>query len=365
MNAIAHSLLGLPNLHPILVHFPIVLLPLAVLIDLVAVLRRSPIWSRAATGFYVLGALAAWITAEAGEEAVHSLENVPATTQPLLSEHSDLGHYTLWLFAALAAIRLVLWWRDHRSDRLSMIAVRGVVVVAGLIGLGVLYETADHGGRLVYQHGLAIEVAPASASPSANESTESEAAPTATVGRQQLQKLDDGTLLWQPVGSGTAVLTEVTETAPGTDLQAVQSVEPGAESKGVDIKLDGAITLVLHERADDGQISARLDLGRFQGSAGLVERLGEGHRVDFSIADGKARISRDGSELDADAASVPEGTVDLALSAAGRHLKGMMDGKTVAHGHADSTGPGQAGIELSGSGTVTLYELRFTPLDED
>jgi uncharacterized membrane protein len=365
MNELAQRLLDIPNLHPMVVHFPIVLLPLAVLVDLIAVLRRRVDWARVAAAFYALGALAAWFAAEAGEEAVEGLHDVPARVQPLLSEHSDLGHYTFWLFAALAVLRLAVWWRDRDSAALSLTAARWVIVLIGLGGLGLLLDTAEHGGRLVYRHGLAVET---TAATTASISSASESADQPVpAGRQRLQHLFDGSLVWQPVGEGPAVLTGVTEAAPGTDLSAVRSVHPGEESAGIEIELDGPLSLILPAPSqEDVQISTRLDLSEFDGTAGLIVRLNGDHEVEFSLStSGAAQISKDGSELDQGAISRSEGAVELALSAAGRHLKGMVDGATVAHGHADSSGAGLAGLELSGTGVVRLYELRLTPLDKE
>jgi len=170
MNEIAQRLLDLPNLHPMVVHFPIVLIPLAVLVDLVAVARRRLDWARGAAGLYLLAALAAWLAAEAGEEAVEGLANVPSDVRPLLHEHMHLGHYTFWLIAGLAVVRLLLWWRDRKSTSMSLLGLRWAVALVGLIAVGLLIDAAEHGGRLVYRHGLAVQVSAAADAPHSDAS---------------------------------------------------------------------------------------------------------------------------------------------------------------------------------------------------
>ena len=82
-----------PNLHPLLVHFPIAILFVAVAIDATSlVLREKPFWRNAAMMMYILGGVSILATYLAGKQAADlvflSLEGNAA-----LTEHADLG---LW-----------------------------------------------------------------------------------------------------------------------------------------------------------------------------------------------------------------------------------------------------------------------------
>lgn len=146
---------SLPNLHPAIIHFPIALLSVAVVADLLALVVRRQDWLyRAAALLWAFGGLGAWAAVEAGEDAAHSLSHLPPQVVEHLSTHSDWGHYTLYVVGPLVLLRLALaWWdRDFRQT-----ALRVLHLVAGVVAVGMVFYTADLGGGLVYEHGVAVE----------------------------------------------------------------------------------------------------------------------------------------------------------------------------------------------------------------
>jgi len=140
-----------PNVHPLLVHFPIALLSAAVVVDLVAWgFGRHRGLRHAATLLYVLGtvsAVAAYLTGRAASQTVW----LPGMAHAVVSEHWDWAWRTVWFFAVVTAARLVLL-RPSRTDPGA--AVVAALALVGLLGFGLLAETSDRGGRLVYQHGV-------------------------------------------------------------------------------------------------------------------------------------------------------------------------------------------------------------------
>ncbi|MEM7352704.1 MAG: DUF2231 domain-containing protein [Acidobacteriota bacterium] len=146
---------SLPNLHPLSVHFPIALLPVAILFDLCGlVLQRHPWLERAAPLLYGLAAAGAWVAEWAGERATESLADVPQATEALIARHSDLAHTTVWAMAVLAVLRLSVTLFDGATLRRVL---RGIVLLLGLATLGLLLYVADLGGALVYRHAVAVD----------------------------------------------------------------------------------------------------------------------------------------------------------------------------------------------------------------
>ena len=140
-----------PNIHPLLVHFPIALLCAAAAVDVVGwVFRRNRPLRQLATLLYVLGtggAVAAYVTGRAASQTIW----LPGMAQAVLRQHWDWALRTVWFFGIVTAIRLVLLRPSRRDPSHAIVATFALV---GLVGIGLLLETGDRGGRLVYQHGV-------------------------------------------------------------------------------------------------------------------------------------------------------------------------------------------------------------------
>ena len=141
-----------PNLHPIVVHFPIALLTAAIVVDLVSLfMHRRTTVRDAATWLYCAGAamaILAYFTGRTGADAMSLTDRVT----PLVNEHSDWAFRTTWFFAFFASVRLAISY-ILPPRRLIL----GVAFVVALAGLAMLIETAEHGARLVFQHGLGVQ----------------------------------------------------------------------------------------------------------------------------------------------------------------------------------------------------------------
>lgn len=374
---------SLPNLHAALVHFPLALLPLAVGFDLACLLRRRAWLDHAATLLWALGALVAWATLAAGKRAADGFSDVPPRVQPAIGEHSDWAHWALYLFAAVAAVRLVLWWRDRVRERPSALPVRWLAAVAALAGLWLLFETAEHGGALVYEHGLGVRAGAAAVGTGQSTTPgDSRGVAGAPAGRPTLparegdareagaptapERLPDGTLVWRPGPGDAGAVGTVLTPAAGTSADAVRA-EAGAD--GLTLHVSGTVLLLLPETFGDVQVDAELAPEDFAGTVGVAHHVAGDAGGLFTLgSDGAATLvdRRAGEDevLGRSEVAVPEGTVTLAVSAAGSHLKGLVDGKTVAHGHVAADPPGACGLWLDGKGTVRLVSLTVTPLEE-
>jgi uncharacterized membrane protein len=142
-----------PNLHPLLVHFPIALLYAAAAVDLVGCgFRCNRPLRQAATLLYGLGtggAIAAYLTGRAASRNIW----LPGMAQAVLGQHWDWAWRTVWFFGIVTVVRLVLLRRSRPEPSPALIAALALV---GLVGIGLLFETGDRGGRLVYQHGVGV-----------------------------------------------------------------------------------------------------------------------------------------------------------------------------------------------------------------
>ncbi len=379
MNELVQSYTSLPNLHPALVHFPIALLPVALLFDLLGLATQQRWLARSATLLWALAFLGAGAAYWAGRQAADALVGVPAQVQVHIGTHSDWALYTLWTLGVVAGLRLAVTWHDRHGDRLSLRLARWGLLAAGLVALGLVMFTADLGGGLVYQHGIAefAEVTDEHAHDAPVKSADEEQRPkevpidtTAEPGpaTDRLVKNEDGTLLWSPLPDDGEALGTVLSAAPGSSLDAVTVAEPVSDGEGLRLTVNGRSLLVLPGTFGDVQVDARLDLSAFAGSVGLIHHVQSAETAGLFIVStsGTAAlvVLEDGKTetLDEQDAELTSTLVTLAVSSSGRHLKGLIEGKAVTHGHVSPGAAGGCGLLLDGNGTIGVVSVRLTPL---
>ncbi len=151
-------MIDVAHIHPMLVHFPIVLFLLAVAIEFIVLLKKGDLaakdcLSTAALVALLLAALAAIAAASFGDIALDKAVELGFDKAPL-EQHEELGFTTLWILTGLALWQTFARWRGLRLN-----AVMGWTFFAvSLVGIGVLLTAAYFGGELVYS--LGVNVAP-------------------------------------------------------------------------------------------------------------------------------------------------------------------------------------------------------------
>jgi uncharacterized membrane protein len=148
-----------PNPHAVAVHFPVALLPCALLLDLACIVFRKRIWlDRAATTLYVLGTVAAAAAYQSGRMAAATMWEIAGPAQAVLADHQDLALLTLLAYCVVAALRAAVTWLSREDWRIKLGFFRLLALVASAAALVLLLLTADHGGALVYRYGLGTTI---------------------------------------------------------------------------------------------------------------------------------------------------------------------------------------------------------------
>lgn len=140
--------------HPLIVHFPLVLLPLSVILDLLALGWSKAHWHGLAYGILWLGAVLSATAVLSGNAAADAYRKNPQV-QALVSAHENWATWTLLLFVALALNRLPLQLQGRLHGGHFKIWL--VVAVAGCI---LLWVTGYTGGELVYKYGVGVNINP-------------------------------------------------------------------------------------------------------------------------------------------------------------------------------------------------------------
>jgi uncharacterized membrane protein len=146
MNPFA-ALRPLPFVHPLLVHFPVVLLVGAAALDAFALAIRSRRPAVAARWMLWAGTLAAGLAVWSGHESAEALEHqVGRDAAALIDLHHDWAIVVLVGAAILSVSRLVFGERRFRAAAVVLAIVLAVTVAI----------VAHLGGQLVYLHGVAV-----------------------------------------------------------------------------------------------------------------------------------------------------------------------------------------------------------------
>lgn len=140
------------NIHPIVVHFPIALLTVYSLFELVrfARVREKLSWFEIKAVLVILGtlgALLAWLT---GPEIVGSRLN---------EMHGLFGTFTLVVFSIIA-LAYALQWKWPFNPYSNFVLKSSVIVTLSLLGLALVTITGGLGGAMVYDTHLDPLMAP-------------------------------------------------------------------------------------------------------------------------------------------------------------------------------------------------------------
>lgn len=153
------------NIHPLLVHFPVALLTLYAIFEILPAARwyGTLPWAAIQTILVVIGELGALAALLTGETAEHAIND--RSLRPLIETHSNFATTTAIIFGILAVVRIKKWIRTEHPLLLAnsypkLIAgvdavinfvlstpVRILLALAGLITITI---TGGLGGAIVY-----------------------------------------------------------------------------------------------------------------------------------------------------------------------------------------------------------------------
>lgn len=151
---------GWDAMHPLLIHFPIVLLLLAPPFVLIAAILRPPKnrpYMTVALSMLLLGTLSLFLAASSGEDAAE-LADRDGAVNAVISTHEALASTCEILFSVLSACfaGIYIWPRVSRRVETRITSTVVPLVFVSIYSMGLLYliNTAHAGGRLVHEFGI-------------------------------------------------------------------------------------------------------------------------------------------------------------------------------------------------------------------
>ena len=171
----------LAAMHPLIVHAPLVLIPVAILFELLHLVVPKAGLRLAAVLLLAGGVAGAILATETGESAEHRTEQVTPGAEDitvpgvvpqavaegnLLETHARLGELTRNLYGLLLVVEAGLLaasapalarFRGGWSLSAGMARItRGAWMLTAVVGLAVVVLTGHYGGTLVYSHAVGI-----------------------------------------------------------------------------------------------------------------------------------------------------------------------------------------------------------------
>jgi uncharacterized membrane protein len=140
-------------LHAQIVHFPIALLLTYILFEIIGIITGREFFSKAAHLILLLGVIALVFAVLTGNQAEQLARKIHKETAILhaIEEHENYANIALWYFTALLVVRTALVIKKKFIGYLKY-----SFIVLSLIGAFLIFETGEHGGKLVYDYGVGI-----------------------------------------------------------------------------------------------------------------------------------------------------------------------------------------------------------------
>ncbi len=344
------------NVHPLIVHFPIALLVIAVLADFLGLILKRFQWLRpAALWLYVIGVLgtvAAYISGKEAAEVVH----FPAPAYAVVSTHADLALYTMLFFGVYALVRLLAAWKHW--DQKTNVALVLFLIAAG--GTGLIQQTAERGGELVFRYGVGTKTRPEPARAAAKDTSD---VTTVTVA-------EDGSWRWSAGNKAVLNFKKNFNLIQGDWAKLLlQTVSDNGQNTALRIETESEkpVVFTFGPRLENTQITAKINLNGLKGRFLLIHHFTSPQRYGFlAFENGTIRLGRtiDGKTILGDTDTITQtGWLTVKVVSSGGHYRGYVNDQLLVHGHGTRLPAGANGFALLGSGALQIASIETVNLD--
>ncbi|MEX2464233.1 MAG: DUF2231 domain-containing protein [Balneolaceae bacterium] len=346
-----------PNIHPLIVHFPIAVLVTAGLANLISLFISEKWWDETKnTILYVFGGISAIVAYYTGQAAADSLF-LETEAQSVLTQHADWALWLVWFFGFYIILRIAFHWFELFEKH----SFKVVAFITVLPGLFMIYETAEYGGKMVFGYGAGTGQLIQSEKPVSEESSNTDSSSVAS----SFTEKENGDWIWQINETAVSDLISNFHWIEGS----VQDLSPEVWQGNLKLEAtEEANFFVTHNNYQNVQMDAYLNIENLDGEIRLTHHVQDVQNYDFvsmnsdgtirqgRIEDGETTIFEEGSYD-------PQGNLYLRVVSDGTHFRGYINREMKVHGHGDAPTAGEIGIWLEGSGFVNISSIELTQLN--
>lgn len=347
-----------PNIHPMIVHFPVVLLMIAVLFDIIGLFSTKFDWiKKSSLLLFFLGTIAAVIAFLTGRAASDGL-NIPINVVTAVNDHADWAEVTLWFFSIYTIIRLLIVFFFKSLKKVIVIPV----VLIGLLGIYFLYQTGDHGAKLVFGYGLGT----------GNIISEKDGSVKSEDKREQIS---DSTFTVSKNGSWNLTFNPDIESILSDKFKWVEGSL--TELNPMYDESEGSLMFHLGKEVRRGafiydnsikgvQVTAKINIDDFSGEVELIHHFKDKNNYDFlGIKNGVISLVRKSNgeiEIFENDKFQSSGWLEIRVVSGGSHFRGYLNNKMIVHGHGSEPNPGSVGMKFSGKGSISIKMIKVESL---
>jgi len=336
-----------PGIHPLIIHFPIAIIAIALVADLLTLFFKAHQFKLSVLFLYVMGALGALVSFLSGRAAADSL-NIPEgyyDVYPVISAHADMAFYVILFFGLYTLLRIILYIYDKDNNRYVFFAS----FVVGLFGYFLVFLTAEKGAELVYRYGMGTQII-SQIDPENNIQADK---------NKEIQENNNASE-WLTKKEAESVLKKQFTQVIG-DINNI-AVNDNSGTLSINIFNDGKYLLLGSNNFSDVVVESEFNIDSFQGRFSLIHHFSDSSTYDFCELNKKnirlGRIENSKIHIFDDASITSESWSKLKAVGTQGHFRGYINNSLNVHGHADDLPPGKTGILISGKGLISIRNLQ-------
>mgnify|MGYP001339101602 CR=1 FL=1 len=139
--------------HPLIVHFPIVLLLVASIFKIIFLFNKRDVWDLGGSYLLYTGVISAWLAVYTGSLADAIV--VRDLCDPIVLENHENMAYILSILFSIASVLDILW---RFIPKLKILVMQITIVLVMISGTAVLTYVGHQGASLVYQQAAGVYV---------------------------------------------------------------------------------------------------------------------------------------------------------------------------------------------------------------
>lgn len=143
----------LAEIHTKVVHFPIALLTIYSLLEIVGIVFNKEFITKSALLILCLGVISAFFAVLTGNQAYSVFTHWNDQSSVLLNEHQTFATYLLWGSVLICVFRIFVSVKKKFNGLIKYLFVLFAIAIIFLV-----YETGVHGGDLVKKYGVGTDL---------------------------------------------------------------------------------------------------------------------------------------------------------------------------------------------------------------